>query len=97
MDVDTDFEKGIREISPAGFTRFSIKATDTPQNQAIHDGFKEFCKIESNDDYTQGLKRLLEHYQTFNMFEMMMERIVALEAEVDQLKNKPKEEESEAF
>ena len=70
------------------FIRFSIKADDTEENQKVHDAFKEFCKVECDDNYTQGLRKLLEYYQEDFKFTSIWDRIGMLSGEVEQLKIK---------
>ena len=89
--VNTDLNSGIREMNVEGTIRFSIKTFDTEENEAIHSGFKEFCKIECDNNYTLGLKRLLEHYEHQNHIEALWSSIAELDAKIEN--NKPKEEE----
>ena len=100
--VKTDLAKGLRELS-TGSTRFSIKAKDTEENEAVHKAFKEFSKVECDDNYTQALKRLLESYEKDYKFEAVWEQCKVLEGRLSDLENKLKEpvkkekEETEAF
>lgn len=45
-----------------GFTGLTIKAKDTKENEDVHIMFKDFCKEQTKDDYTLGLKVLLEYF-----------------------------------
>jgi hypothetical protein len=93
--VETDLDKGIREIS-SGFVRFSIKADDTEENQKVHDAFKEFCKIECDNNYTLGLRKLLEYIEEDSKFASMhlnIEYLASRLAEIESKLDKPKEEE----
>ena len=100
--VTTDVkEMGMRELAP-GYIRFSIKADDTEENQAVHDAFKEFCKVETDNSYTQGLRKLMEYYQGDFKYELLNNAMNELRVLVDDLKSsvvslneKPKEEESD--
>lgn len=89
-----DFNKEMRSI-PADekFIRFSIKANDTEENQKIHDAFREFCRVECDDNYTFGLRRLLENYQDDAKFEALWDKYMYLEAELSELKRKLEEPE----
>lgn len=85
----------LRDLNVPGFTRFSIKATDSIENQAIHNGFKEFSKIECNNDFTLGLKRLLEHYEHQNHIEALWSKMAELDARFEEILQKPEEKKEE--
>jgi len=98
-------EDGLRDIAP-GTVRFSIKADDTLENMQVHAAFKDFCRVETDNNYTQGLKKLLEYYQSDYKIEMIYSAIneqnatlADLKASVVDLQKKPKveDEESDAF
>lgn len=98
--MDGNVDNAIRELPAKGFIRFSIKANDTNENQAIHDGFKKFCEVETDSNYTQGLKRLLEHIEMDYKYEALYDKIasqasdiVELKQEIKKLKEKPNKEE----
>lgn len=80
--MDEGMEVNLRELSEQGFIRFSIKDKDTPQNQAIHDGFREFARVECRDNYTVALEKLLEYYQSDAKFEILWDKIQELEQRV---------------
>ena len=70
-EVKTDTKNmGLRDFAD-GSIRFSIRADDTEENQKVHDAFKEFCKVETDNNYTQGLRKLLEYYQGDFKIEML--------------------------
>jgi hypothetical protein len=75
-------------IAEKGYTRFSIKAEDTPQNAATHGAFKEFCEVECDNNYTLGLRKLLENYETDARFEGMWDHIATLRDEVVELQKR---------
>ena len=99
-DIKTSVsEMNLNEIAK-GFTRFSIRADDTAENRSVHEAFKEFCKIETDNNYTLGLRKLLEFYQSDYKFEMLHNAITQqnvvleeLKGSVEELKAKPKQEE----
>lgn len=94
---DDDFTELMRERW-TGFTGFSIKARDTEANKAIHAAFKDFCSVESNGDFTIGIKILLEYIQSDAKYENLNERLAVLEAKFDQLTRAPqKEQDTGAF
>lgn len=74
---------------------FSVKAPKTEMNEAIHNGFRLFCKEETKDDYTLGIKRLLEAYQTDWKHDVLMERILELTARIDALEKGEEKEQKE--
>lgn len=82
-----------------GFIRFSIKAKDTDENKRIHEMFREFCKSEADDNYTLGLKILIEYFSQDFKFESLHLMIEELRSEIDAMKEKPKpkNEEPEVF
>lgn len=69
-----------------GSIKFSIKARDTDENVAVHAAFKEFCKVECDDNYTAGLRKLLEYYQDDAKYESLWQNIAFLKQEIDELK-----------
>jgi hypothetical protein len=78
-----------------GYIRFSIKADDTEENQAVHDSFKDFCKTETDNNYTLGLKKLLETYSGDTKFDILYQEIQVLKEDIAKLKEKPKEKEED--
>jgi len=100
MEMDTDLEKGLRALPTEGFIRFSIKARDTDENTQVHTAFKEFCKMECDDNYTIGLRKLLEFYEQHAILDLISNRIQELELRVQRLEAPNKEvkkDESEMF
>ena len=101
-EIETNVKKmNLRDLAE-GTIGFNIKAKDTEQNQAIHDAFREFCKIESDNNYTLGISKLLEYYQSDFKYEMLYESLNELKVLVDDLKSsvvtlqqKPKSEDNE--
>jgi len=61
----------LRDFSNNGKIGFRITADDTVENQQTHDAFKGFCKVETDNNYTQGLRKLLEYYQGDFKIEML--------------------------
>ena len=74
-EVNTDISKAPLRDFADGFIRFNIKADDTEENQKVHEAFKEFCKLETDNNYTQGLRKLLEYYQGDFKYEMLYDRL----------------------
>ena len=78
-------DMGLREIAP-GYIRFSIKADDTKENQAVHDGFKEFSRVEADNNYTAALRKLLEYWEEDYKYSLLNGAIISLSNEVEELK-----------
>jgi len=98
-EVQTDYntENSLREIAQ-GYIRFSIKTEDTEENNVVHNAFKEFCRVETNNDYTMGIRKLLEYYQGDFKYEILYNSIQGIQVELDELKEslkKPTKEENE--
>jgi len=101
-DVKTDVNtEGLRQLAP-GTVRFSIKAEDTKENESVHTAFKEFCKVETDNNYTQGLRKLLEYYQNDFKYEMLFDRqeeqtvtLEDLRGSIVELQKKPVKEEAD--
>jgi len=97
--VDID----LRPLSDEGYIRFSIKAKDTPSNEAIHDSYRAFCKVHSKNDYTQGLNVLLKAYDyvanvnaLWRAFEDLEEQVAVLSDKLE-VEKKVAEPEGSAF
>ena len=71
-----------------GFIRTIITAKNTEDNVNVHRAFLAFCKAEFNDDYTTGLKVLLQAYEEDFKYASLRDLIVQLRTEVDELKIK---------
>jgi len=103
VEVETDIKKmNLRSIAP-GFIGFNVKARDTEANQATHDSFREFCKVETDRNYTQGLNKLLDYYAGDYKYEMIYSTIQEvkvliedLRSSVISLQSKPKEDEEDS-
>jgi hypothetical protein len=92
--METDVKEGIKDLGK-GFIRFSIKAEDTVESREVHEQFKEYCKIECDNNYTLGLKSLLNYVKEdvkammlYDLIDGLNARVAVLEAD----KIVPKEE-----
>lgn len=93
----------LRKLSDDGYIRFSIKAKDTVQNEAIHAAYRDFCRIHAKNDYTHGLHLLLRSFDFVSNINGIWKAVEDLEErmlEVEDLFNKepeqkPSEEEEE--
>ena len=83
-----DYVEGLKEMGIPGFVRFTVRATDNESNRHIHDAFKKFCELECDNNYTFGLRKLLEEYEEDAKIEMLWEQISLLQARVSELEDK---------
>lgn len=67
---------------------FTIRANNTPENKAVHDSFKLFSKIECDNNFTQGLRALLEYRQSDYKYESLYALHQQLKQEVAELRSK---------
>lgn len=96
--MEKELNEELRKLTPNGFIGFSIKAKNTPQNEAVHTAFRDLAIAECDGNYTLALRKLLENYEMFAHFEVLVDRIVALEQKVQQMAATPvKEKKEEAF
>lgn len=72
-------------IADKGYIRFSIKAEDNEQNQKVHAAFKEFCSAECDNNYTLGIRKLLEAYEEDAHFAMLWEEFSFLKSTIEGL------------
>lgn len=101
--IETDVkEMNLRDIAQ-GYIRFSIKAEDTLENMQVHAAFKEFCRVETDNNYTLGVRKLMEYYQgdfkielLYNKLEELNAMLADLRGSVVELQKKPKEDEEDS-
>jgi len=74
---------------------FTIRANNTPENIVIHNAFKEYSKIECDNNYTLGLRTLLEFKQADYKYESLYAQIQELKAKVKELEPKKAEKKDE--
>ena len=87
MELKDKIESKIRK-------NFTLNYFDTEQNRAIKDTFITFCKLETENNWFQGLKRLLENYSEDWKHESLSLQISDLREEIENLK-KQKEQTKE--
>ena len=63
-----DKNVNLRKLSDDGYIGLTIRAWDTEYNESIHKAFRDFCKEEYRNDYTLGLKSLIESYNMSHQF-----------------------------
>jgi hypothetical protein len=85
--MDKEQADNVRNVlGEDGTIRFGVKTKNTPENVAIHENFKRFCEQECNNDYTLGLKFLLNAIASDYKYESLSERITYLKTELDELR-----------
>ena len=84
MTEDVKDEKSLKEKVDMLTTRnFSI--TRCPE--IVWEDFVNFCKRESGDSYSMGIKLLLDSYKTNAKELMLYQRILDIEARMSMLEN----------
>lgn len=81
-------EIDLKKISDEGFIKFTIRADDNDYNESIHKAFRDFCYHETRNDYTKGLKFLLEQYDTMRQIGLMWSAIDVIEKRLLVIENK---------
>ena len=97
--VDTDINKQLNLWDREFYTWFTIRADNNEDNVRIHNEFKDYCKIECANNYTLGLKDLLEYRKNdwkyealYDMIQGLYDKVAALE-QVNSKTNEQEEEE----
>lgn len=88
----------LEELGVPGFIILKMKADDTEQNRAIHNGFRDFAFVECRNDYTLALGKLLEFYEADAKTEMLWAEVQRLKSEVQELRlrlDEPAKDDSE--
>jgi hypothetical protein len=100
MENDID----LRKLSDDGYIRFSIKTKDTVQNEAIHEAYREFCRVHAKNDYTHGLHLLLRSFDfvsningLWKAIEDIEERVLAVEDSLNKEEEKEPIDDNGAF
>ena len=97
-EIDTNIHRQLDKWNKEFWVWVLIKSKKNDSNEAIINGFRSFCEIETNNDYTQGLKRLLEYYEIDSKYEMFARKFVEIEEKIAILEaslSKPKKKETE--
>lgn len=97
--MDEDWKE---ELGVPGYLKLFIKADYTPQNEKIHDGFREMARLECRNDYTLALGKLLEYYDQDAKLEVFWDELKRLEERIQKLEEASKkpvvyEEDNGAF
>ena len=89
--VETDVNK-MKMNEPEYVFLFIKSENNLEESKLVYEAFKNFCMLETKNDYTLGLKRLLEAKQLDWKEGMMFDLINDLERRVQELENKSKED-----
>ena len=89
---------GFNSISKnAGVVSFKVKYTATPGNREIHKEFAEFCFDFSNNNYLEGISKLMDNKKFSDRFERNEDRLSVVEMKLEGLRDlvleQPKPEE----
>lgn len=100
MTIEKELGDSLRQMGWNGYIGFSVKAKDNEVNNSIHEAFKEFSKIEAQNDHTLAIKMLLTCWEdtaridaVWDYMKHLEQRIVELETKTTEPKKEEKEEE----
>lgn len=86
MMMDNIEEINLRGLAPGTISLF-IRAKDTIDNAGVHAAFRAYCESEAKNDYTHGMRLLLQNLDyvhsmnaLWSRFDEIDERLVALES-----------------
>lgn len=92
MTDEKKLGESLRQSGWNGYIGFSIKAKDTEDNNAVHNAFLEFSKMEAKNDHTLALRLLLGNWQdsgrldaVWDYMRMLEEKVIHLTQKVDNL------------
>ncbi len=89
--INTDFNNSkLNEVAPT-FIGFNIKALETPENIAVHTAFREYCKTETDNNYTLGIRKLLEEHEQDWKYALLAQGLAELQAEMAEAKANKKD------
>ena len=71
----------------AGTVVFKVKYTAIPSNREIHKAFAKFCFEEANNNYLNGISKLLIYKSIFEVFERFEDRLSKAEYNLEQLRD----------
>ncbi len=81
---------------------FTVKADDNACNKGIHDSFKEYSRVECDNNYTWALDALLRYKQEDYKFDMLFKELQTqaltlndLKASIEELSKKATVQEDE--
>lgn len=75
---------------------FKVCHPNDAESNRVADVFREFCRRETQNNYLQGIKKLLEAYSSDWKYETLHQEIMVLKEEVRAL-SQPKPEDKKAI
>lgn len=90
----------LKKYGVDGRIGFNISSEDTEENAKIYKGFFHYAKSEHDNNFTLALRALLDNISADYKYELLLEKIVELEGNIQTLAEKsqrdiPKVEHSE--
>jgi hypothetical protein len=93
METPDDKLRHLQKFGAKGYTFLSMRYIDVKENAVVVDNFKRFALSETDDNYIQALKKLLEYYQADMKYQNLLAELMFLKHEVELLKaSKPQKE-----
>ena len=84
--LQTQIEQKIKKYFKIGFF-------NTEANNTVKDTFVQFCTLETDGNYLQGIKKLLENYSLDWKYASLYEELQSLKVELNKFKVQPLKEE----
>jgi hypothetical protein len=98
-DRHPDMLKVAKELSAmtsgAGKVGFAITYTATRGNLNTHERFQKYCFENSNNEYLQGIKSLLDLAEVFDYFASFVEELDKVKLRLEALENGVQERETQ--
>jgi hypothetical protein len=85
-EIKTNMEEGGLSKFAEGYIGFNVKAKDSEENRVVHNSFRRFCKERSGNNYTKGIKLLMELSEFDFKYEMLYNEVHRLTIEIEQMK-----------
>lgn len=81
-----DLDKDLREMPAQGRISLYMSSENTERNQAIYDAFRDYARVEWENDYTNALGYLLLFYEEDARLVSIENSILTLKNELDELR-----------
>lgn len=75
-----EMEEHMDEVSE--YRSFNIRYNNTDPNRKYHKAFIEFCWAETDGNYLQGIKKLLESHSLDYKYNLLYKEILELKARI---------------
>ena len=73
---------------------FKIGYSNTEENRQVHHAFMSYCEHETDNNYLQGMKRLLEWYSTDWKYNTILTELKSVKEELTLFKQEMSEKEN---